>query len=269
MNLSQNQPIGVIDSGVGGISVLKCMRELLPNEYFIYVADSKYAPYGEKTNVEITSRVLAAFKFLNKQYVKSVVVACNTATASSIQILRDEFNYPIIGMEPAVKPASNISTNKIIGILATSGTLSSAKFSALLTHHETDIHFITQPCFGLVELVEKADLESAELQELLKKYIDPLLEKDIDTLVLGCTHYSFLKPAIRKLIPNHIHIVDTGNAVANHLKHVLTEKNLLNKSGTLGVTDFWSNSLDQNADQVIKKLWSQNLNTFSYKGIWA
>ena len=265
---SQNNPIGVIDSGVGGISVLKCIRAHLPHENLIYVADSKFAPYGEKANEEITRRVLTAFDFLNKQEVKSVVVACNTATAASIQTVRDKFNYPIIGMEPAVKPASLMSKNKVVGVLATSGTLLSAKFSALLEHHSNDIHFITQPCFGLVELVEKGDLESSALTALLKKYIDPLLKEDIDTLVLGCTHYSFIKPAIQKLMPDHIKIVETGDAVANYLNHVLIEKHLLNENTVLGTTDFWTNSLDQNAGNVIAKLWGGDSKSFNYKGLW-
>ena len=170
MSPSQNNAIGVIDSGVGGISVLKCIRAHLLHENLIYVADSKFAPYGEKSSEEITHRVLTAFDFLNKQDVKCIVVACNTATAASIQILRERFHFPIIGMEPAVKPASLMSKNKIVGILATSGTLLSAKFSALLEHHSNDIHFITQPCFGLVELVEHGDLGSPALIALLKKY---------------------------------------------------------------------------------------------------
>jgi len=268
MASSQNNPIGVIESGVGGISVLKCIRAHLPHENLIYVADSKFAPYGEKAKEEITRRVLTAFDFLNKQEVKSVVVACNTATAASIQIVRDKFNYPIIGMEPAVKPASLMSKNKVVGVLATSGTLLSAKFSALLEHHGNDIHFITQPCFGLVELVEKGDLGSSALNALLKKYIDPLLKEDIDTLVLGCTHYSFIKPAIQKLMPDHIKIVETGDAVANYLNHVLIEKHLLNENTVLGTTDFWTNSLDQNAGNVIAKLWGGDPKSFNFKGLW-
>jgi len=268
MASSQNNPIGVIDSGVGGISVLKCIRAHLPHEKLIYVADSKFAPYGEKAKEEITRRVLTAFDFLNKQEVKSVVVACNTATAASIQIVRDKFNYPIIGMEPAVKPASLMSKNKVVGVLATSGTLLSAKFSALLEHHGNDIHFITQPCFGLVELVEKGDLGSSALNALLKKYIDPLLKEDIDTLVLGCTHYSFIKPAIQKLMPDHIKIVETGDAVANYLNNVLIEKHLLNENTVLGTTDFWTNSLDQNAGNVIAKLWGGDPKSFNFKGLW-
>jgi len=264
----QNNPIGVIDSGVGGISVLKCIRAHLPHENLIYVADSKFAPYGEKTSEEITRRVLTVFDFLNKQEVKSVVVACNTATAASIQIVREKFDYPIIGMEPAVKPASLMSKNKIVGVLATSGTLSSAKFSALLEHHGNDIHFITQSCFGLVELVEQGDSESEEIIKLLKKYINPLIKEEIDTLVLGCTHYSFLKKTIKKLIPEYIKIVDTGDAVSNYLKLILVEKNMLNQSAKPGTTDFWTNSLDQNADKVISKLWDDNSKSFNFKGLW-
>ena len=268
MSPFQNNPIGVIDSGVGGISVLKCIREHLFHENLIYVADSKFAPYGEKSCEEITRRVLTVFDFLNKQDVKSVVIACNTATAASIQILRDRFSYPIIGMEPAVKPASLMSKNKIVGILATSGTLLSAKFSALLEHHSNDIHFITQPCFGLVELIEHGDLDSPALIALLKKYIDPLLKEKIDTLVLGCTHYSFLKPAIQTLIPDHIKIVDTGNAVANYLQHVLVEKDLLNQNIVSGTTNFWTNSLDKNADKVMADLWGENQESYNYRGLW-
>lgn len=265
---SQNNPIGVIDSGVGGISVMKCIRDRLQHEDLIYIADSKYAPYGEKTSEEITQRVLLAFQFLNKQNIKSVVVACNTATAASIQTVRNQFTYPIIGMEPAVKPASLLSKNKVIGILATSGTLSSAKFAALLDHHNNDIHFITQPCLGLVEFVEKGDLDSSMLVSLLRKYIEPLVKENIDTLVLGCTHYSFLKQVIERLMPSHIKIVDTGDAVANHLKDVLTNKNLLNPGVRCGRADFWSNSSNQKANQIIENLWGGDAKTFNYKGLW-
>jgi glutamate racemase len=269
MASSLNYSIGVIDSGVGGISVLKCIRDYLPHENLIYVADSKFAPYGEKTSEEITSRVLTVFEFLSTHKVKSVVVACNTATAASIQILRSQFNYPIIGMEPAVKPASILSKNKVVGVLATSGTLLSAKFSALLEHHGNDIHFITQPCSGLVELVEQGDFKSPALIALLKQYIAPLLKENIDTLVLGCTHYSFLKPIIQAMMPSHIEIVDTGDAVAKHLKYVLEEKKLLNLSHASGKLDFWTNSLDPNAASVIEKLWGEDSSTFSYKGLWS
>ncbi len=269
MTPSQNYSIGVIDSGVGGISVLKCIRDYLPHENLIYVADSKFAPYGEKTSEEITRRVLAVFEFLDMHKIKSVVVACNTATAASIQILRHQFNYPIIGMEPAVKPASMLSKNKVVGVLATSGNLLIAKFSAILEHHGSDIHFITQPCSGLVELVEQGDFKSPDLMALLKQYIDPLLKENIDTLVLGCTHYSFLKPIIQVMMPSHIEIVDTGDAVAKHLKHILVEKKLLNLSHTAGKLDFWTNSLDPNAASVIEKLWGMDSNTFSYKGLWS
>ena len=162
-----------------------------------------------------------------------------------------------------------MSKNKIVGILATSGTLLSAKFSALLEHHSNDIHFITQPCFGLVELIEHGDLDSPALIALLKKYIDPLLKEKIDTLVLGCTHYSFLKPIIQTLIPDHIKIVDTGNAVANHLKHVLVEKDLLNQNIASGTTNFWTNSLDKNADKVIAGLWGENPESYNYRGLWV
>jgi glutamate racemase len=264
----QNNPIGVIDSGVGGISVLKCIRARLPYENLIYVADSKFAPYGEKLKEQITHRVLTAFDFLNKQEVKSVVVACNTATVASIEVVREKFDYPIIGMEPAVKPASLISKNKIVGVLATSGTLSSAKFSVLLDHHANDIHFITQPCFGLVEIVEQGDTESPELIALLKKYIYPLLKEEIDTLVLGCTHYAFLKTVIKKLVPEFISIVDTGDAVSNYLKHVLLEKNILNHNIEPGMTDFWTNSSDRNAEKIISKLWGSNSKNFNFKGLW-
>jgi glutamate racemase len=161
-----------------------------------------------------------------------------------------------------------LSKNKVVGVLATSGTLLSAKFSALLEHHGSDIHFITQPCSGLVELVEQGDLKSPDLIVLLNKYLNPLLKENIDTLILGCTHYSFLKPIIQAMIPRHIAIVDTGDAVAKHLKHVLEEKKILNLIHTSGKLDFWTNSLDPNAASVIEKLWGKDLNTYSYKGAW-
>ena len=226
MNIINN--IGVFDSGVGGLSVLKAIRTLLPHENLVYVADSAHVPYGNKSPEYIQQRSLTLTKFLLEQHhAKAIVVACNTATAAAVSLLREKFTVPIIGMEPAVKPAVAASKNKIIGVLATEGTLKSAQFAALLERFAQDIKVITQPCHGLVEKVEQGLLNDSSTLDLVKKYTQPLLEQGADTIILGCTHYPFLRELIAKSVGEKIILIDTGEAVARRLKQVLRERNLL------------------------------------------
>jgi glutamate racemase len=249
------KPIGIFDSGVGGISVLKHIHALLPHEDLFYLADSKYAPYGNKTVEEITQRCLILCDDLLQKNVKAVVVACNTATAAAIDALRETFDVPIIGMEPAVKPAAEASKSGIIGVLATVGTLKSAQFAALLESYGRNVKVVTQACVGLVECIERGELDTPKTKALIRQYTTPLLAEGADTIVLGCTHYPFIKYLIQEIVGDKITLIDTGAAVAKQLKRQLEEKGLLSSSKQKAEVNFWSNSEAANASQITEKLW--------------
>ena len=254
--MNANRPIGIFDSGVGGISVLKHIHALLPHEDLIYLADSKHAPYGNKTAQEITQRCLILSDDLLQKNVKAIVVACNTATAAAIDALRETFDIPIIGMEPAVKPAAEASRNGVIGVLATVGTLKSAQFAALLESYGRNVKVITQACVGLVECIERGELDTPETKALIRQYCLPLLAEGADTIVLGCTHYPFVKEIIQDIVGEEITLIDTGAAVAKQLKQQLKDKDLLSNSQLNGNVSFWTNSELENAERVTEKLWN-------------
>ncbi|MFM1955858.1 MAG: hypothetical protein RIR20_678 [Pseudomonadota bacterium] len=250
-------PIGVFDSGVGGISVLKHIHTLLPNEDLMYVADSKFAPYGNKTPEFILERALWIADFLIAKGAKSLVVACNTATAAAVDLLRQTYHLPIIGMEPAVKPAAAASKTGVIGVLATSGTLKSAQFAALLEHYGQQVEVVTQACHGLVECVERGELDSTATQDLLASYVQPLIAAGADTIVLGCTHYPFVRPLIENLVGDDVVLIDTGAAVAKELKRRLEDARLLNAETQIGQVGFWSNSTHADAEDIVMRLWGK------------
>ena len=217
------RPIGVFDSGVGGLSVLRHVRAMLPGEDLLYVADSAHAPYGDKSVQFIEARAMAIAEFLVARDAKALVVACNTATAAAIAALRQRFDLPIVGMEPAVKPAAEATRSGVIGVLATSGTLDSGKFAELVQRFGSQARVIVQPCPGLVEQVELGDLAGPLTRRLLEGFIAPLLDAGADTLVLGCTHFPFLQPLLRELVGEEVAIIETGAAVARQLVRRLAE----------------------------------------------
>jgi glutamate racemase len=246
-------PIGVFDSGVGGLSVLRHLRAALPAEDFLYVADSGHAPYGALSPEFIRERSLAIGEFLHQRGAKALVVACNTATAAAVDALRNTLAIPVIAMEPGIKPAVTATHSKVIGVLATAGTLESARFFSLVNRYAGDCEIITQPCAGLVESVEANELNSPKTFALLKQYLEPLLVQGADTIVLGCTHYPFLHDVLVELLGNDIAIIDTGPAVARELKRRLEEFDLLREAGA-GVETFWSSG-DKRSYVVIRRLW--------------
>jgi len=251
-------PIGVFDSGVGGISVLQHIHVLLPHEQLLYVADSKYAPYGSKTPEEIQSRCFGLADFLIAKGAKAIVVACNTATAAAIDLMRAKYTLPIIGMEPAVKPAAAASKNGVIGVLATVGTLKSAQFAGLLESYGRNVKVVTQGCIGLVECIERGELGSGTTLSLLEQYCKPLLDEGADTIVLGCTHYPFVKPLIRQIVGDDVALIDTGAAVAKHLQKRLAAFDLLTQQHQAGTVKFWTNSQSVDAKLVIEALWGES-----------
>lgn len=226
----QNNPIGLFDSGIGGTSIWKEIVTLLPNEQTIYLSDSKNAPYGQKSKEEILQLSVKNTEFLLNKNAKIIVVACNTATTNAIKYLRERYDVPFIGIEPAIKPASLKTKSNTIGILATKGTLNSDLFEKTSSKINSEIKIIEQIGEGLVELIESGNLNSKKMNSLLNSYLQPMIEEDIDCLVLGCTHYPYLIPQIRKIVDNKITIIDSGEAVARQTKSVLNKNNLLNLS---------------------------------------
>jgi glutamate racemase len=225
-----SKPIGIFDSGVGGTSIFKEIHALLPYENCIYLADSKNAPYGNKPQEEILQLSIKNTDFLISQGCKIIVVACNTATTNAISYLRANYSIPFIGIEPAIKPAALSTQTKAVGILATKGTLSSQLFHKTADLYAKGIKVIEQIGEGIVPLIETGQLESDEMKALLQTYLEPMLAKDIDYLVLGCTHYPYLIPILSEMIPKHIKIIDSGLAVARQTQAVLKSYGLLNTS---------------------------------------
>lgn len=234
-------PIGLFDSGIGGTSIWKEVHALMPHENTIYLADSKNAPYGLKSKDEIIALSCKNTEFLLENNCKIIVVACNTATTNAIKELRAKYNVPFIGIEPAIKPAALQSKTQTIGILATKGTLNSELFHKNVANHP-DVKIIEQIGHGLVQLIENGDMDSAEMEELLKSYLNPMVEKNIDYLVLGCSHYPYLIPQIKKIIPSQIKIIDSGEAVAKQTQKILEQNNLLNLSKRKSSQIFYTNS---------------------------
>ena len=234
-------PIGLFDSGIGGTSIWKEVHALMPYENTIYLADSKNAPYGLKSKDEIIALSCKNTEFLLENNCKIIVVACNTATTNAIKELRAKYDVPFIGIEPAIKPAALQSKTQKIGILATKGTLNSELFHKSVANHP-DVTIIEQIGHGLVQLIENGDMNSAEMEELLKSYLNPMVEKNIDYLVLGCSHYPYLIPQIKKIIPPQIKIIDSGEAVARQTQKILEQSHLLNLTNKKSSQIFYTNS---------------------------
>jgi glutamate racemase len=255
MSKASAAPVGVFDSGVGGLSVLGEIHKLLPDESLLYLADCGHIPYGEKSPEFIRERCMIIARFFREQGAKALVLACNTATAAAGAQLREQYpDWPIVGMEPAVKPAAAATRSGVVGVLATTGTLQSAKFAALLDRFAGNVRVVTQPCPGLVELIETGDLFSPTIRALLQSYVEPLLAEGCDTIILGCTHYPFLKPLLREMIPESISLIDTGHAVACQLQRLLAPQDLLNK-GSAQQTQFWTSADPESFRKILPALW--------------
>lgn len=262
---SPSGPIGVFDSGLGGLSVLRHIRSTLPHEDLLYVADSGHAPYGGKPEAFIVARSIAVTEFLLARGAKALVVACNTATAAAIKGVREVYPHlPVVGVEPGLKPAAALTRSGAVGVMATAFTLGSQKFAQL---HEqisaaTQVRFLPQACVGLVDLIEKGNLEAPEIAAMVERYVAPLLEQGADTLVLGCTHYPFVLPAIEASLKNagkeNVAIVDTGEAVARQLARLLAQHKLENDASHAGTLEgFTTASAASLADAFVNLLKTQ------------
>ena len=259
--LGNNCPIGVFDSGLGGLSVLTEIHRLLPQEKLIYVGDSANTPYGDRSADFVRERSLKIAAFLVEQGVKAIVIACNTATAEAATLLRETLDIPVIGLEPAVKPAAQSSKNGILGVLATQRTIGSERLLDLTERYAQGKKVLAQACPGLVEQVEAGELRNAKTRRLLKKYINPLLDQSVDALVLGCTHYPFLSPAIRSITNDKIQILETAKPVALQLQRVLKQHKLEHiiiteqKNSKTPDLVFYNSNSDSSIIESMQRLW--------------
>jgi len=243
-----NQPIGIFDSGIGGISILKKINKILPNENIIYLADNKNCPYGNKSISNIIKLSLKNTSTLIQMNCKAIVIACNTATTNAIKEIRNSFSVPIIGIEPAIKPAiNNTKTNKI-GVLATEKTLTSTHFNRTSNRFSNKVEIYEQIGYDLVNLIESGN--SKETKTLLKSYLEKMVKSNIDQLVLGCTHYHFLIPIIKKIIPKNINIQDPNEAIVRQIEKILKINNIENSSENKCKNIIYVNGVTE----VIKKI---------------
>jgi glutamate racemase len=249
-------PVGVFDSGVGGLSVLRHVRALLPHEDLVYVADSGHAPYGDRSPDWIRTRSLQLADWLVGQRAKAIVVACNTATAAAASALRAHLAVPTIAMEPAVKPAAAATHSGVVGVLATTGTLESARFAALLDRFAADVEVVAQPCPGLVERIERGELDTPGTRALVAGFVAPVLSRGADTIVLGCTHYPFVRDAIAAAAGPGVTLVETGVAVARQVRRRLAAARLLAPAARAGRAALLTTG-GARAAEAARRLWPE------------
>lgn len=246
--------IGVFDSGVGGLSVWRCLRAELPDLPLLYFADQAHVPYGSRPASEIQTFCQAITHFLLRQQVQLVVVACNTATAAALNYLRQTFPHvPFVGMEPALKPAVQLTRTGKIGVLATATTFQSQRYASLMARFAQEVELLENPCVGLVELIERGELESQATRQLLEKVVEPMCTAGVDTLILGCTHYPFVLPLIQQIAGSAVQIVDPAPAVARQTRRVWQEKGLV-QGGEVAPYQFFTSGRPAVLQQLLPHL---------------
>lgn len=247
-------PIGIFDSGVGGLSVARDIRLRLPAEDLLYFADNAFCPYGGRPLNEIRARSVAVVDELVDRGAKIVVVACNTASGAALETLRERFPLPIVGLEPAVKPAAERSRNGRIGVLATAGTLRTRRFHRLVEEYGQDVKVFQRASPELVDLVEAGEISGQSVERFLAATLAPLTEAEVDTLVLGCTHYPFLRDAIAEVMGPKVEILDSGEAVARQVERVLVERNSLATGGPGSILLLTSGETES-VEAIVRRLW--------------
>jgi len=252
-------PIGVFDSGVGGLTVVEEIKQLLPCEDIVYYADTANFPYGEKSIAELCRLAAGATRFLISKGAKLVVVACNTASSAALSTLRQQFPLPFVGMVPAIKPASAATRNGKVGIIATEATFQAEVFAELVAEFAQGVRVFVKPCPGLTELVEKGETDSPEIKRLLHLYLDPMLAEGIDVLVLGCTHYPFLRTAIESVVGNGVNVIDTGLPVAKQVVRVIEANDLATDSQQPGKLNCFASGDEESFMAVVRMLCPQQV----------
>jgi glutamate racemase len=256
MQTGRENPVGVFDSGVGGLTILRAVRQALPGENLVYVADTAYVPYGQKSPEQIQHRALTIGTFLVAQGVKAIVVACNTATAAAIDALRARWPIAFVGVEPAVKPAVAATRSGVVGVLATPATLASPRYRSLIERYAGGIRVVAQPCAGLAEHIERGDLDDEHTEHLLRGFVEPLLAEGADVIVLGCTHYPLVAHIVKRIAGSNVAVVENGMAVARQLVRQLTLGGLLAPSGRCGSELFWASGPRQPTEPLLCALWA-------------
>lgn len=257
------RPIGIFDSGVGGLSVMREIRQELPHEDLLYVADSGHAPYGDKRAAFVEQRALAVADFLVQQNAKAIVVACNTATGVAVDALRARWTLPIIAVEPAIKPAVSLTKSGVVGVLATSQTIASTKFAKLVDRFGGNVEIVAQACPGLAEQIERGEVSSDATRLLVQRYVAPLIHKGADTLVLGCTHYPFVIEAIRSIAGPQVEIIDPARAVAKEVRRRLEDRDLLSTAADTGTVRLWTSGSPGRLHDAVARLGFAELDVYA------
>ncbi|MBC8008282.1 MAG: glutamate racemase [Prolixibacteraceae bacterium] len=252
---NHENPIGVFDSGVGGLTILRAVRQALPCENLIYVADAAYVPYGDKSPAQIRDRAMEIGKFLAQRGAKVIVVACNTATAAAIDVLRAQLSVPVVGVEPAIKPAVAATRSGVVGVLATPATLASERYRSLIKRFAGNIRIVAQACAGLAEHIERGDLDGERTEQLLRGFVDPLLTEHADVIVLGCTHYPLVTHIVQRIAGPGVAVIENGTAVAKEVARQLTLGGSARSGGTGGEI-FWSSGSTQRIESLLIELWA-------------
>jgi glutamate racemase len=263
--MEKQKSIGIFDSGVGGLSIGRAIKNILPEEDIVYFADIEFSPYGNKSQSIINQRSEDIVNFLISQGCKIIVVACNTATVNSIRNLRAKVSIPIVGVEPAIKPAALLSKTGVIGVLATEQTIESYTFKELKSKYSQKVQIETKACPRFVSLVESLNHHNEKAVEVAEEYIRPLLLKGSDQIVLGCTHFSFLKSAISKVVGEGVNVIDTAIPVALQVKRIIKSLGLEKEKGVKPVIKFWASAQADKVTEPLSQLWEQDIKVSEIK----
>ncbi len=256
--MADERPIGLFDSGMGGLSVMQEVRRLLPNEDLLYFGDQRHCPYGSHTEEQVRERAFHIAAFLLEQGAKLLVVACNTASVAALDALRERYpEVPIVGMEPAVKPAAAATRNGRVGVLATTVTLHGERFASLLRRYAQGVEVLTLPGTGLVERVEAGQVDTPETEAWLRTLLHPFRQAGVDTLVLGSTHYPFLRPLIERVMGPQVTVIDAGLPVARQVHRLLERSALENRPGRAGRETFYTSGILEQVRPVLERLWDR------------
>jgi len=252
--VSAQSPIGVFDSGAGGLTILTTLRAELPHEHFIYIGDTRHVPYGMRTEAEIIDLSINACRFLQEQGVKLIVVACNTASQAALSTLRATFTLPFVGVVPAVKPAARLTRSGRIGVMATNQAVRAAYLQQLIDDYASGVEVFAVGCPELVTLVEQGQLDGPEVEATLQQSLAPLLAQDVDVVVLGCTHFPALHASIQRVAGNKVQIIDSGKAIARRVHAVLEAEGLMRPQSTPGELQVWCSGDAQDFSRVASKV---------------
>lgn len=255
--MTGNRAIAVFDSGLGGLTVLRLLRERLPHENFFYFADTRFLPYGDKPEAFLRERGVLIAAALERRGAKALVIACNTATAAAAEAIRAATTLPVVALEPGVKPAAKLSRSGVVGVLATTRTLQSERFQRLVGDHANHVRVHAQACPGLADAIESDGPGSPRVENLLDSYVGPLAEAGVDVVVLGCTHYPWVAEGIARRMPAGTTLLDTGAAVARQLERRLAADGLL--GGGHGHLTLATSGAPQQVTATVDRLWGQKM----------